>query len=38
MTWLSLVPLFLIPFLLLVVKNGPEDLQKAENEVSNNKF
>ena len=38
MTWLSLVPLFLIPFLLLVVKNGPEDLQKAENEVSNKSF
>ena len=38
MTWLSLVPLFLIPFLLLVVKNGPEDLQKAEKEVSNKSF
>jgi len=38
MTWLSLVPLFLIPFLLLVVKNGPEDLQKAENEVANKSF
>ena len=33
-----LVPLFLIPFLLLVVKNGPEDLQKAENEVANKSF
>ena len=38
MTWLSLVPLFLIPFLLMVVKNGPEDLQKTENEVSDNNF
>jgi len=38
MTWLSLVPLFLIPFLLLVVKNGPEDLQKTENEVANKSF
>ena len=38
MTWLSLVPLILIPFLLMVVKNGPEDLQKTENEVSDNNF
>ena len=38
MTWLSLVPLFLIPFLLMIVKNGPEDLQITKNEVSNNDF
>ena len=30
MTWLSLVPLILIPFLLMVVKNGPGDLQKTK--------
>ena len=38
MLWLSLVPLFLIPVLLILVKNGPGDLQKSNNfEESNQK-
>jgi len=38
MTWLSLVPLFLIPVLLILVKNGPGDLQKNNTfEESNQK-
>ena len=38
MTWLSLVPLLLIPFLLMIVKNSPEDLETTNNEISNNDF
>ena len=38
MLWLSLVPLFLIPVLLILVKNGPGDLQKNNTfEESNQK-
>ena len=38
MIWLSLVPLFLIPVLLILVKNGPGDLQKNNTfEQSNQK-
>ena len=38
MAWLSLIPLLLIPFLLTIVKNSPEDIQITKNEISNNNF